>query len=209
MPLLFYSFIIYNNDMVEELSIKYIDNTNYSIGIFKNGVLNGWGAKYYFVDGIETIERGFYKDGRLDGVGIIYRFLEDGPSTMAGIFKDGEYYPPEKVKSTISGQEYSFMPNYNGDKEYRDVIYHGYLAEDGYPRGFGMVDDNGTYYYLHCDEEGYRTGLFIFSNPDGSYGEFLYSIDRTELDKREWAMLMMIGVGVNVKKLLKKLPHIN
>lgn len=192
-----------------EFAIKYIDESNYSVGMFKDGKLNGWGAKVYVIDGIDCIERGYYKDDVLDGIGIIYHFLDAGPQEVAGIFKDGNSLSIDEVKCTISGQEYNFRPNFNGDEEYRDVLYFGTMGEDGYPRGFGMVEDGTTHYYLHYDEEGYRTGLFIYPSENGTFGEYLYSISRTELDKKEWAIIMNVGVGLNIKKLIKKYPSIN
>lgn len=190
------------------LSIKYIDEENYSIGLYKDGKLNGWGAKVYNVGSVGVIERGYFKDDKLDGLGIIYHFLEDGPKETAGLFKDGIHINVEQIKKFTTPKPYSFRSNYDGDDTLRDAIFYGELGEDGFPRGFGMVEDEGIYYYLHCDNEGYRTGIFIYPNENNSFGEYLYSINRTELNKKEWALIMSAGAGLNIKRFIKKIPLI-
>ena len=190
--------------MASKFAIDYIDDNTYSMGMFSDGVLNGWGCKVYTKDGIDTIERGYYKNGLLDGGGIIYRFLEEGPEEIASLFKEGKLLSLEEIKKLFPYHKYNFRPHYNGDVDFRETDYYGAMGEDGYPRGFGYVIDEGQVFVIHCDEEGYRAGLFFYSNEDGSFGEYIYGMNRTELSKMEWAFLMHAGVGLNIKKLVKK-----
>ena len=184
--------------------IKYIDDDNYSIGYFKDDKLDGWGAVVVRNDKEDYIQRGIFKDDTLNGIGIVCYYNEEGAKEEVGFFENGVHLSFEEVKTKLKANNYKWMPDYNGDYDYYDVIYYGYLAEDGYPRGSGMIELDNQYYFIYYDEEGYRSGLFFFPMENGLYTEHLYIPRNNRESKKEMMYIRIAGLYLKPKKMLKK-----